>query len=98
MIRNKRDISKREETLQKKYDMLLEDYQAMRKERDDIYDELETCKAKLERIENAEEDFMEEIAKAKSARIQYENAYRELNTLRARYASEVNSLIEEIKG
>lgn len=98
MIRDKREKSKREELLQKKYDMLLEDYEAVRKERDDIHDELEACKAKLERIERAEEDFMEEMAKAKSARIQYESAYRELNTLRASYASEVKSLIEEIKG
>ena len=91
-------MSKREEIIQKKYDMLIEDYQTLKKERDDIRYEMETYKTKLEGIESTEEDLMEEIAKAKSARIQYENAYRELNTLRARYASEVNSLIGEIKG
>jgi len=97
MFNNKREKSKREEILQKKYDMLMEDFQTLKRERDSIRWDLETYKAKLEKVEKTEEDLMGEIAKAKSARIQYENAYRELNILRASYASEVNSLINEMK-
>lgn len=97
MLRNKREKSRREEILQKKYDILAADYQTMEKERDRIRGELETYKAKLEAVEKTEEDLMTEIAKVKSARIQYESAFRELNILRASYSSEVNKLIKEME-
>lgn len=99
MFRNtgKTTSIRRTDLLQKRYDRISAECERLKKEKAALESELEICKTKYKRVEQAEQEFMQLIKQAKQMKAQYEKAYKNLLLVKGNYVSEVNKLIEQIK-
>ena len=89
--------SKRMETLQKRCQSLSEINGELKAERDAIQRELNICKAKLDRIEHSEAEFLEATREMQEAKVAYDSARKDIDIMRKRYTEQVDTLIEGIK-
>lgn len=83
--------------LEKRYERLKEEYDAMKSELTATENELDVCRARLEFVAKAEEEYVDATEQAKRVQAQYEQAYQELKLIRSKYTAEVESLIKQIK-
>lgn len=99
MLENMRDkrLEKRIGTLQKRIDRLTEANAALKAENTELEQKLIVCRAKLDSVDQYEQELQQVLSEARAAKHAYDDACRDLKIMRKKYEGQVEALIQEMK-